>query len=161
MATVAKNRIAISVAPKTLFPEASKLVDATVSYKQGDLLCLSGGLLAPVTGDSDGAAFLGIAPQTVVSGKPKSAYQGTAVDAVQAIEALSGPVYGVVAVLKLKTGDSFTPGCLVYCSSVDAQTVSVSGSHPIGLFQDAAVTGAAGVEGKVILAAVSTANLVF
>lgn len=161
MPTIAKNRIVQSIAPKSLFPEASVVVDSTVSYNQGDLLALVSGKLAAVTGDADGASILGIAPQTVVSGKPKSAYTGTAVDAAQAIEALSGPVYGVVAKLKLKVGDSFTPGCLIYCSSVDAQTVSVTGTNAIGLFQGAAVTGAAGVEGPVLLGAASTGSLVF
>lgn len=153
MPTTPKNRIVQSVAPKTVFPEASAVVDATVSYNQGDLLCLDSGLLKAVTGDADGATILGIAPQTVVSGKPKAVYSGTAVDAAAAIEALSGPVYGVVAKLKLKTGDTFNPGDLVYCSSVDAQTVSSTGTNQIGIFQDPTIVGAAGVEGRILLGA--------
>lgn len=161
MPTIAKNRIVQSIAPKSLFPEASIVVDSTVSYNQGDLLCLDSGLLKPVTGDADGATFLGVAPQTVVSGKPKAVYSGTAVDAAQAIEALSGPVYGVVAKMKLAVGDAFTPGALVYCSSTDAQTVTVTGTNPIGLYQGQSITAVAGSEGPVLLAAVSTSNLVF
>lgn len=160
MATVAKNRIVQSIAPKSLFPECSVVVDSSVSYNQGDLLALISGKIAAVTAEADGASFLGIAPQTVVSGKPKAVYSGTAVDAAQAIEALAGPVFGVVAKLKLKVGDSFTPGALVYCTAVDAQTVSITGTHPIGTFQGAAVTGAAGVEGPVLLAAILPSGMV-
>ena len=54
MATTPKNRIVQSVAPRSIFPEVSALVDATVSYNQGDLLFLDGSLIAPVTGDADG-----------------------------------------------------------------------------------------------------------
>jgi len=161
MATTPKNRIVQSVAPRSIFPDVSALVDATVSYNQGDLLFLDGSLIAPVTGDADGEFILGIAPQTVVLGKPRSAYQGTAVDAAQAIEALAGPVYGVVAKLKLKVGDSFTPGVLVYATAVDAQTVSITGTHPIGIFQGAAVTAVSGSEGPVLLGAIANSVLQF
>jgi hypothetical protein len=156
MPTVAKNRIIQSIAPKTLFPDASVVVDATISYKQGDLMFLDTNLIKPVTADASGATFVGIAPQTVVDGKPKAVYTGTAVDAAASIQTLAGPVYGVVAKLKLKTGDAFTPGAAVYCTNVDAQTVSITGTNKIGIFQGAAVTGAAGVEGPVLIGAAST-----
>lgn len=149
-----KNRIVRSIAPKSLFAEAKALVDATVSYEAGDLLFLDSGLIKPVTGEADGATILGIAPQTVVDGKPKAVYSGTAVDAAQAIEALPGPVYGVIAKMKLKVSDAFTPGALVYASAVDAQTVSVTGTNPVGIFQDASITAIAGSEGNVLLGAV-------
>jgi len=161
MATTPKNRIVQSVAPKSLFPEASVVVDATISYNQGDILFLSSGLITPVVAEASGATVLGIAPQTVVLGKPRSAYSGTAVDAAQAIEALAGPVYGVVAKLKLKVGDSFTPGALVYATAVDAQTVSITGTHPIGIFQGVAVTAVSGSEGPVLLGAIANSVLQF
>jgi hypothetical protein len=161
MATTPKNRIVQSVAPKSLFPEASVVVDATISYNQGDILFISSGLITPVVAEASGTTVLGIAPQTVVLGKPRSAYSGTAVDAAQAIEALAGPVYGVVAKLKLKVGDSFTPGALVYATAVDAQTVSITGTHPIGIFQGAAVTAVSGSEGPVLLGAIANGVLQF
>ena len=161
MATTPKNRIVQSVSPKSIFPEVSPLVDATVSYNQGDLLFLDGSLIAPVTGDADGEFILGIAPQTVVLGKPKSAYSGTSVDAAQAVEALAGPVYGVVAKMKLKVGDSFTPGCGIFCSSVDAQTVSATGTNLIGVYQGPAITAVAGSEGPVLLGGAVAAVLHF
>jgi len=160
MPTSPKNRIVQSIAPKTVFPEASALVDATISYNQGDLLFLDSGLIKPVVADASGATILGIAPQTIVDGKPKAVYSGTDVDAAQAIEALSGPVYGVVVKLKLKTGDSFSAGDLVYATNVDAQTVSSAGTNAIGVFQDATVTGAAGVEGRVLLGAIVAGALI-
>lgn len=157
-----KNRIVRSISPKSLFAEAKALVDATVSYEAGDLLFLDAGLIKPVTGDADGATILGIAPQTVVDGKPKAVYSGTAVDAAQAIEALPGPVYGVIAKMKLKVGDVFAPGAFVYASAVDAQTVEATGANPIGIFQDASITAVAGSEGSVLLGAVGPlGSLVF
>lgn len=161
MPTIAKNRIVQSIAPKSLYPEASVIVDATVSYNQGDLLALDSGLIKVVAADADGATLLGIAPQTVASGKPKPVYSGTAVDAAQAIEALAGPVYGVVAKLKLKSGDTFAPGDAVYACAVDAQTVSSAGTNVIGLFQDAQITAVSGSEGRVLLGAVGPNGLQF
>jgi len=160
MAT-AKNRIVRSIAPKSVFAEAQPLVDSTVDYLQGDLLFLDSGLIKPVTGDADGATILGIAPQTVVDGKPKAVYTGTAVDAAQAIEALPGPVYGVIAKLKLKTGDVFAAGNLVYCVATDAQTVSSAGINPIGVFQGPGLTAGAASEGQVLLGAVINGVLQF
>ena len=161
MPTIAKNRIVQSIAPKTVFPDASAIVDATVSYNQGDLLALDSGLLKAVAADADGATILGIAPQTVVSGKPKAVYSGTAVDAAQAIEALSGPVYGVVVKMKLKVGDSFTAGGSVYACAVDAQTVSSAGTNVIGVFQGPGITAVSGSEGLVMLGAKTPGGLQF
>jgi hypothetical protein len=160
MAT-AKNRIARSVAPKSVFAEAQPLVDSTVDYLQGDLLFLDSGLIKPVTADADGATILGIAPQTIVDGKPKAVYSGTAVDAAQAIEAIAGPVYGVIAKLKLKSGDVFAAGDLVYATAVDAQTVSSAGTNPVGVFQGPGVTAVSGSEGLVLLGAVINGVLQF
>ena len=163
MATTPKNRIVQSVSPKSIFPEVSNLVDATISYNQGDLLFLdeAAHLVKPVVGDASGEFILGIAPQTVVLGKPRSAYQGTAVDAAQAFEALSGPVYGVVATMKLKVGDSFVPGGDIFCSAVDAQTVSSAGTKLIGVYQGAAVTAVSGSQGPVLLGAAIAGVLAF
>jgi hypothetical protein len=153
MATVAKNRITRSVRPGSAFESAKQVVGSASTWNQGDLLYFddSANLLKPVTADADAATFCGIARQSVVNGKPVSPYQGTAVDAAQAIEDLGGPQYGVIAKLKLKSGDSFSPGDLVYASSVDAQTVSVTGTNAIGIFQDAAIVAASGSEGQVLL----------
>lgn len=157
----AKNRIVVSIAPKTVFSSVKSLLDATVSYEQGDLLFLDAGLVKPVTADADGATILGIAKQTIVDGKIKAVYSGTDVAAAQAVEEVAGPEYGVIAKMKLKSGDSFTAGGLVYATAVDAQTVSSIGTNPVGVFQGPAVTAGATSEGEVLLGAIVNATLLF
>jgi hypothetical protein len=153
MATVAKNRITRSVRPGSAFESAKAVISSASTWNQGDLVYFDdvNNVLKAVTGDTDAATFCGIARQSIVAGKPVSPYQGTAVDAAQAIEELGGPQFGVIAKLKLKSGDSFAPGDLVYASSVDAQTVSVSGTNAIGIFQDAAIVASSGSEGQVLI----------
>lgn len=153
MPTVAANRIVRSVRPGSVFEEALPLVSSAISWNQGDLLYLDtvNALLKPVTADADGATICGIARQTIVSGKPVSPYQGTAVDAAQAAVAIAGPQHGVIAKMKLKSGDAFVPGGAVYACAVDAQTVSSVGTNPVGVFQDKAVTAGASSQGAVLL----------
>jgi len=152
MATTAKNRIVRQVAPISIFEEASALVSSAISWNQGDLLYLdtTNKLLKPIASDANAATICGIARQTIVSGKLSPVYQGTAVDASTAIEGLAGPQAGVIAKLKLKSGDAFTPGCACYYGG-DAQTVSITGTNVVGYFQDAAITASSTSEGQVML----------
>lgn len=161
MPTVAKNRITRSVSPKSLFESAKALIDATVSFNQGDILFLDGALIKPVTADADGASVLGVAQATVVLGKVVGPYAGLATSAAQAIEDIAGPVYGVIVKMKLKSGDVFGPGDAVYACAVDAQTVSSAGTNQIGIFQGATVTAGASSEGEILIGAVSPAGLQF
>lgn len=152
MATVAKNRIVRQVAPISLFEEAIALVSSAVSWNQGDLIYLDtvNNLLKPMASDANCATICGIARQTIISGKPAPVYQGTAVDAAAAIEGIAGPQAGVIAKMKLKSGDAFVPGGSVYYGG-DAQTVSSTGTNVVGIFQDAAITAGATSEGNVML----------
>lgn len=152
MATTAKNRIVRSPRPGSNFESALSLVDSTVSFNQGDLLYLDTAdhLLKAVTSDTDGATVQGIARNTVTNGKLVNPYS-TAVDASQAIEDLGGPQYGIIASMKLKNGDTFVPGGFVYACSVDAQTVSASGTNKVGIFQDAQVTAGASSVGNCLI----------
>src|SRR4030042_1753531 len=111
-----RKKIVRSVAPKSLLPDARDFVDATVSYNQGDLLVFddTNDLLAVPAAEAEGATFLGIAEQSIVLGKAVSPYQGTAVDASQALPQIAGPVYGVVAKLVSKTSDAWAAGDLAY-----------------------------------------------
>ncbi|NDD54409.1 hypothetical protein EBZ39_11135, partial [bacterium] len=97
MPTIAKNNIVRSVRPSSVFESALALVDATVSYNQGDLLYLDSvtSLIKPVASDPDAASVLGVARQTIINGKLISPYQGTAVDAAQALSDIAGPQFGV------------------------------------------------------------------
>lgn len=157
--TVAKNRIVRQVAPNSVFAAAQPVLSSSVTFNQGDLIAFdtSAKVLKAVSASTDGANILGIAPVSVSSGKLISPYQGTAVDAAQAITDLSGPIYGVVAKLKLLSGDVFHPGDKVYLTAAsDAQTVSSTdpgdGNH-VGIFQDAQVTAVSGSEGNVLVGA--------
>ena len=152
MPTVAKNRIVRQVAPISLFEEAQALVSSAISWNQGDLIYLdtTNNLLKALASDANAATICGIARQTIVSGKPSPVYQGTAVDASTAIEGIAGPQAGVIAKLKLKSGDAFVPGGSVYYGG-DAQTVSSSGTNVVGIFQDAAITATSTSEGNVML----------
>jgi hypothetical protein len=154
MATTAKNRIVRQVAPNSCVPDLTNLVSSACTWNQGDLLYLDTAthLVKPLDSDGHAQYQLGIAVQTVVAGKPKAVYTGTAVDASTAIEALAGPVFHVVAKLKLKSGDSFVPGAVVYYGG-DAQTVSVTGTYDVGVYQGPALTAASGSEGNVYLSA--------
>jgi len=153
MATTPKNNIVRSVRPISLFESALSVINSTVSFNQGDILFLdtTNHLIKPVTSDTDAARACGIARNTVVNGKLLSSYQGTSVDASVAIEDIAGPQGGVIALLKLKSGDSFVPGGFVYACSVDAQTISSSGTNVIGVFQDAAITANSSSTGRALI----------
>lgn len=152
MPTIAKNRIVRSVSPNSLFEEAKALISSAISWNQGDLLYLdtATNLIKPLASDANGATMLGIARQSISSGKPISPYQGTSVDAAQAIENLAGPQFGVIAKMILKAGDSFVPGGSVYYGG-DAQTVSSTGTNAVGVYQGAAITAASGDQGEVMI----------
>lgn len=138
-----KNRITrLSGNAKSVFPDASTVIDATTSWEQGDLLFLDSGLLKPIAAEVDAATFVGIAESTVVLGKVKSPYS-TATDAAAGAVPVVGGVYGVVAKMVAKTGDAFNPGDLVYSVAANPQQVSSTGSKAIGIYQGGVVASAA------------------
>lgn len=152
MATTAKNNIVRSVRPGSIFESALAVISSAVSFNQGDLLYLdtTNHLIKALDSDAHGANAMGISRATIVNGKLISPYSGTAVDASQAIADIAGPQYGVIALLNLKSGDSFVPGGSVYYGG-DAQTVSSVGTNPIGIFQDSAITAVSGSTGKILI----------
>jgi len=153
MATTAKNLIVRSVRPGSIFESALSVISSAISFNQGDLLYLDTAthLIKALDSDAHAANVLGIARNTVVNGKLVSSYSGTAVDAAQAIADIAGPQYGVIALLSLKSGDTFNAGDKVYYGG-DAQTVSSTGTNAVGIFQDASITASAGSTGKVLIA---------
>lgn len=152
-----KNTVVREIAPKSIFEDATKLVNSSLSYEQGDLLVWDGTakLLKVPTLEADGATFLGIARQKLVSGQPQSPYQGTAVDAAQKTPALAGPLYGVVARCVAKTGDAFAKGDLVYLDpATGGRGVSSAGTKAIGVYQgDTIASATAGQEIEVLIGA--------
>lgn len=159
MATSPINNIVRSIAPKSLIEDAKPVLSSAVSYNQGDLIAFdtSSKLLKAIDATADAEFFLGVATQTVISGKTKSPYTGTAVDASQAIESVKGPVFGVICSLILKTGDAFAHLAPVYLVAANAQTVTSTDpgdGFSIGLYQGATVSSAtAGQKGDVLVGA--------
>ena len=157
MASTANNNIVREVRPGSIVESAKPFLSASVSWNQGDLLYLdtTAHQLKPIALTIQAASVLGVARQTVVNGSVKSPYN-TDTAAAQAIEDLAGPAFGVVASLKLKSGDVFNPGVKVYATVTDPQTVTVTdpldGAY-IGIFQGAAITAAAGSKGDVLCVA--------
>jgi len=149
-----KNRIVRSVAEKTIFPSAKNVVNSALSYDQGDLLIFddTNNLLKKPAAEADGATFVGIALQTLVSGKLARPYS-TDVDASGAASDIPGPSYGVVAKLVLKTGDALNPGDLVYLNpAAGTYHVQAAGTKAIGIYDGPVIASAAeGQEIEVLL----------
>ena len=159
--STANNNIVREICPNTLIADALPFLSSSVSFNQGDLLALdtTAHVLKALTGTAaDSGNLLGVAPVTIVSGKLKSSYQGTAVDAAESAVSISGPLFGVVASFTLKTGDTINPGQMVYQDaggSADPQTVTVTlpvGATAIGMYQGYAITSApAGTKVQVLV----------
>ena len=156
--SIARNNLLRQVAPKSLFASMLPVLKAETacSWNQGDLLCMDTnvGYLRPVTGTGDSSILVGCALNTIQSGIMPSPYQGTAVDASQAIEDAGGPMYGSVFQMVLASGQTYNPGAPVYATS-DPQTVTAaSGGVSVGIFQGRPVTTAAtGTYGDVLIGA--------
>lgn len=151
-----KNRITRTVAPKSIFESAISVISSAVSFDQGDLLVFddTNNRLKKPTAEAEGSTFVGIAQCSISSGKLLTPYV-TDVDAAQAISDIPGPVYGVIAKLVLKTGDSINPGDDVYLDPASGSYhVSVTGTKSIGLYQGGALSSvAAGTQIEVLLGA--------
>ena len=151
------NNIVRSVSPKSIFESALNVIDATSTWEQGDILVFddTANLIKKPAAEADCSTMLGIARVSITNGKLVSPYQGTAVDAAQAIQDIPGPVYGVIASLIIKTGDSINPGDLVYADpATSSRGVTVSGTKAIGIYQGKAIaTAAAGTLVEILIGA--------
>jgi hypothetical protein len=150
------NNITRSVAPKSIFEDAQALLTSSVSFNQGDLLVLdtTNHVLKKPAAEAEGSTFLGVAIVSIVNGKIVSPYN-TDVVASQAVQAIPGPKFGVIAKLVLKTGDSINPGDLVYLDPGTGTTgVTVTGTKAIGIYQGKALASvAAGTQIEVLVGA--------
>ena len=153
------NNIVREVARKSVFPDIFEALDNTISFNQGDYLVLKAGKVQRFDADADTVNGLGISPVTVVDGKLESPYPGTDVDAAEAAGRQPGPVYGVTALMILKTGITFAFGELVYIEfATDPEGRTVTnvapvGGEAIGVYADRAQTAAAGDEGEIHIGA--------
>jgi len=148
-ATYSVDRIIRSKANngKSMFEDGKSVCNSSSTWYQGDLICrdATSGCLRVIAATTDAATLVGIADNQVSSGKLYSPYNGlTYVDAAQVSPGFVGPKYGVVASMKLNTGDTLIPGQKVYsCDATDTQTVTatVAGSS-VGIYVGSGVTSA-------------------
>ena len=146
------NNIVREVARKSVFPDIQDLLDNTISFNQGDLLCLKANKVQKPTADADTVNALGVAVCTVVNGKLKSPYQGVATDAAEAAGPLPGPAYGVIAEFELTDGEAYVPGDPIYADVAVEQKVTKTqpaGSEAIGIYAGRAFTASTGDKGEV------------
>lgn len=144
MAATSKNRIVRSIAPKSLFEEASAVVGSSTTFNQGDLLYFdtSTHTLKRLTSEANAATFCGIARIGITNGVPNSPYQGLASQPSEARGALPGPQYGIIVALVLKSGNALNPGDSVYADPVDSNFgVQTNGTKIIGIYQGTPALG--------------------
>jgi len=138
------------VSTNTVIADVQALLTPSTNYNEGDFIIISSNVLATPASETDGATLLGVAPTTVVNGKPASAIV-TDVDASQGIPATPGPEFGDEFLCTAKSGDAFTPGCAIYLApgttspAGSKNGVSVSGTKIIGVYTGPSFT-ATGVE---------------
>lgn len=139
------NAVAREVNTNAVFVDIHGLVDATVSFAQGDLLIFNSGsgLVALPAAESEGASFLGVAPVTVVAGKLPAAYLS---DVTPGTPAIPGPQFGDDYKVILKAGDTMAVGALVYLDPINGtRHVQASGTKAVGVYVGTkSVTGATG-----------------
>jgi hypothetical protein len=151
MASTAKNRIVRTDNAGSVFPDATKLIDNTISFNQGDLLFLDtvAHLIKPLAADADTQNLLGISDITIVNGKLPSGYT-TPVDASAGMSAVPGPLFGVEADMIAKAADVFVAGQEVFWDSASGNPQQVTSASPgtnarsVGVYQGAGYTAPAG-----------------
>lgn len=140
------NSTARKIATKMRFVDIANKVSGSTTFNQGDHLIFdtTTNLVRKATLETEGATYLGIAPVSIVNGKYPASYV-TDVDASVGRTALPGPTYGDVHRVMLKAGDAILPGDMVFLDPASgSRFVSVTGTKNIGVYQGAALTGAAG-----------------
>jgi hypothetical protein len=152
------SRIVLTTAQKAIFQDLQGKVASTTDFNTGDLLCWdsTNHIVYLPTAESNGSTFLGISDVSVNEGVILPTYQGTDNSASQPSYEIMGPVYGVVARLILKTGDSLNIGDYVYLDpTTGTQNVQASGTKAIGTYVGSAAvsSAAAGTQVLVLLGA--------
>jgi hypothetical protein len=154
--SIAKNNLKRELAYKSLFSSAKPVLSTASNWNQGDILAYdaTNNIINAVTGTGSSANLVGVAVNTVVSGKQPSPYSGTAVDASQAIEDMAGPRYGSIFTMSLNTGDIWVPGQAAYLMSDPQTLTSAVTGNSVGIYQGPAITSAAsGTTGDFLIGA--------
>jgi hypothetical protein len=150
-----KNRIVVtplSIA-RSMFPFSGGFLRSTISFDQGDLLIMDWDvnskafLRTPQAGD-DFQFFCGISPSTVKNGWLARPYS-TPTDAAAPPCEVSGPTFGVIAKMVLKSGDTVYTGDSIDWDSASGNAHSVTnvnGGMSIGFYVGADVAIGDGVK---------------
>ena len=146
------NNIKRTIAPNQIFPSADGLVDATISWKQGDLLYFddTANLIKPISVETQAATLLGVALQSVTLGVQDGPYTGLT-DTSPSGGALSGPMCGVEVELTLNTGDTVAAGDKLYATTDPTKVTNVAGTKVIGVYTGNKAIVAAPAGTKVLL----------
>jgi len=141
------NNIVRSVAPRSVFPDASSVISSAVSFNQGDFIIFNdtSNLLQVPTTEASCSTFLGVATVSIINGKLITALTGVP-DAVTTVglSNVPGPSYGVVVRCIAKTGDAFAPGDSVFFDPATGTSgVTTTGTKAIGIYQGAVISSAA------------------
>lgn len=153
--SVFSNTQVQDVSTRSIFPNAEALIDDTISFTQGDLLCIdtTTHLIRRLAADTDAATLLGVAPVTIVNGRYQQSYV-TAVDASLKAGAIPGPQYGSTYNLVLKSGEVLVAGQLVYPDPSNLANGVVAaggmGIKPVGVYQGAGITATAATQVEVL-----------
>lgn len=160
--TSGNDRIVFGDSGRSLFNTGKSAVTSSSNWYQGDLIYFdtSNHILNVVAATGNAATFVGIADNTVQSGKLVGPYTGlTLTNSAEVTPGFVGPKFGVVANMILNTGDNFVIGGKVYLTDTQSsQTVTItdpSDHNYIGIFvgPSAVSSAAAGQQGWCLLGA--------
>ncbi len=130
----------------SLIEDITAAVGASTTFNAGDFLTfnLTTKTFGAMTAESDSVTFAGVAVQSIVNGKPVSAYT-TDTDASLGFSAVKGPEFGDEVFALLKAGDAVVPGSPLYYNTgaTPKNGVTVTaGTKIIGYYFGPALTGA-------------------
>jgi hypothetical protein len=143
--SIARNNLVREVAAgRSVFASLKPVLSTSCTWNQGDLIAYdnTNKILNAVTGTGSSGLVVGVAVNTIVDGVMPSPYQGTAVDASQAIEDAAGPLYGCVFNMNMVSGDSWQPGQKAYLTADPQTLTSAVTGGAVGIYQGQPVTSA-------------------
>lgn len=146
MASYGSNPIFRRVNRNSLAEDITAAIGASATFNAGDFLTFNGTskTFGTLAGESDSVNFAGVAVQSILNGKPVSAYVSD-VDASQGYPAVKGPEFGDEVFATLKAGDAVTPGIPLYYNpgATPKNGVTVTaGTKIIGYYFGPSLTGA-------------------
>ncbi len=146
MASYGTNPTFRRVGRNSLIEDITAAVGASTTFNAGDFLTfnLTTKNFGALVGESDSVTFAGVAVQSIVNGKPVSAYT-TDTDAALGQSSVKGPEFGDEVFATLKAGDAVVPGSPLYYNTgaTPKNGVTVTaGTKIIGYYFGPALTGA-------------------